>query len=285
VTAVAASSVGGLLAEARTCLAHCDTPRLDAEILLGHSLRKAREYLIANPQARVEVAARAQFLRLIAQRAQGVPVAYLTGHREFWSLDLQVTTATLIPRPETEILVARALDAIGEGAFTNVLDLGTGCGAIAVAIGRECPQCRVFGVDCSAEAVAVAKLNATRLGIDNVRFFTGNWFEPFPGIHFDLIVGNPPYVCSDDPALAVSDLQYEPEAALLAGPDGLDAIRAILAGVTSYLRPGGKLLLEHGDAQGPELRRFYAELGFEGVRTFMDLAERERVTAGSASGL
>src|SRR5690606_4258090 len=218
-------------------------------------------------------------------RAAGEPVAYLTGRRGFWTLDLAVTPDTLIPRPETELLVEQALQRLGSEAEARVADLGTGSGAIALAIAAERPLARVAAVDRSAGALAVARANALAHGLEGrVEFLAGDWFAPLQGRRFDLVVSNPPYIAEGDPHLARGDLRYEPAPALASGPDGLDAIRTIVAAAPRHLLPGGWLLLEHGFDQGAAVRGLLEARGFAEVATVPDLEGRDRVSLGRAAG-
>jgi release factor glutamine methyltransferase len=205
-------------------------------------------------------------------------VAYITGHRGFWTLNLEVTSATLIPRPETELLVELALSRMDAAA--RVVDLGTGSGAIALAIARECPTARVVATDASADALAVAQRNAAKHGIRNVRFAQGDWLAPLAGEHFDLVVSNPPYIEADDVHLGQGDLRFEPAAALASGADGLDDIRRIVAQSRDHLVPGGALLMEHGWNQGPAVRAILEGAGYSDVFTEQDLEQRDRVSGG-----
>jgi len=268
------------LLEHATRLLHSDSARLDAEVLLACVLGKPRSHLHAWPERVPPPATRAQFETLLQRRAAGEPVAHLTGEREFWSLPLTVTPDTLIPRPETETLVARALEKIPAGSTAHIADLGTGSGAIALAIARERPHCQVIATDLSATAVAVASRNARRLGITNVEFLTGNWCEPLPAIPLDLIVSNPPYIPQDDPHLDRGDVRFEPRRALAAGPEGMDDLSAIARCAREHLRSGGWLLLEHGYDQGSRATRLLAEAGFREVSDHADDAGLSRVTEG-----
>jgi len=211
-------------------------------------------------------------------------VAYLTGRRGFWSLDLQVTPATLIPRPETELLVELALQRLALAPSLKVADLGTGSGAIALAIAHERPQADVCAVDVSDDALAVASSNALRLGIANVRFLQGSWLAPLSGERFAMIVSNPPYIEADDPHLAQGDLRFEPAGALASGADGLDAIREIVEAARMHLEPGGWLLMEHGWNQGAPVRGLLSAMGYTEVGTFQDLEARDRVSGGRWPG-
>ena len=270
-------SVRTLLAAANRRLG--DTARLDAELLLAHALSLSRAQLYARPEYEPDAAQLAAFERLIAARARGEPIAYLTGHREFWSLDLAVTSAVLIPRPETELLVELALARIAEDREMRIADLGTGSGAIALAIARERPRARVVATDASAAALGVARGNAARLGIGNVAFTEGDWCAALGSDCFDVIVSNPPYVAAGDAHLGEGDLRFEPVAALVSGRDGLDAIRRIVAEARAHLLAGGWLFLEHGWEQGARVRSLFEDAGYAEVATFHDGAGHERATA------
>ncbi|TAM62057.1 MAG: peptide chain release factor N(5)-glutamine methyltransferase [Rhodanobacter sp.] len=254
--------------------------RLDAELLLLHVLGKPRSWLFAHVDDALEMDVQTAFSALVERRAGGEPVAYITGRQGFWSLELEVTPATLIPRPETELLVELALARLPRDAPCSVADLGTGSGAIALAIASERPLARVVATDASAAALAVAQRNAARLGITNVRFLQGDWLAPLAGQVFDLIVSNPPYIEAADPHLAHGDLRFEPTTALAAGADGLDAIRRIVSDARVHLDPGGWLLFEHGWEQGEAACALLAEAGYVEVFTARDLERRERVSGG-----
>jgi release factor glutamine methyltransferase len=265
---------------ARSPLAHGDTPDLDAELLLCHVLNKNRAWLRAWPERILTADEQAAFETLITRRAAGEPVAYLTGSRAFWSLELRVTPATLIPRPDTETLVEWALELIPPDAAWPIADLGTGSGAIALALGRERPHCRITATDASTEALAVAQENAARNQIGNVTFLPGIWYAPLAGRRHHLIVSNPPYIAAADPHLGQGDLRYEPLTALAAGPDGLDDIRLLVAGAPHHLEAGGWLLLEHGYDQGTTVRALLQQHGYREVQTRRDGAGHERVSGG-----
>lgn len=269
------NSVRARLAQARSRI-----DAADAEILLAHVLGQPRGWLIAHGEAVLSPGQAAAFDRLLERREAGEPVAYLTGTRGFWTLELAVTPATLVPRPETELLVEQALAKIPADVAWRLADLGTGCGAIALALASERPQCRVVATDLSAEALAVARDNAACNRIDNVEFRQGSWLEPLQDDRFDLIVSNPPYVADGDPHLAQGDLRFEPALALSCGSDGLNAIRTLAAGAPARLRPGGWLLFEHGLAQGAAVRALLTDAGCVDVATVSDLEGRERVTLG-----
>lgn len=248
----------------------------EARLLLAHATGLAEASVLAHPERELEGAAQARFLGLAARRARGEPIAYLVGEKEFFGLALRVDPSVLIPRPETELLVELAL-ARRPG---SVLDLGAGSGAIALALKRHLPAARVVAVEASPAALAIASGNARRLGLE-VEFRQGAWFEPVAGERFDLVASNPPYVAAGDPHLAEGDLRFEPRAALVGGEDGLDAIRAIVAGVRAHLMPGGRLLLEHGLGQDEAVRSLLRDAGLEEIATWPDLAGIARVSGGS----
>jgi release factor glutamine methyltransferase len=254
------------------------SPRLDAEVLLMHVTGLARSALItrANEALTAEQAQRLQ--ALLTRRARGEPIAYLTGQREFWSLELSVTPDVLIPRPDTELLVEQALARIPPNAAWTLADLGTGSGAVALALAKERPHCRVIATDISAAALAVARRNAQQLDIRNIEFRHGEWLAPLAGLVFDLIVSNPPYVAEGDAHLTHGDLRFEPQTALIAGHDGLAAIRRIATDAGAHLSFDGWLLLEHGADQGAAVARVLAAQGFATITGYTDLAGLDRVT-------
>jgi release factor glutamine methyltransferase len=255
------------------------TPELDAQLLLAHVLAVPRTRLKAHPEELPPPSLIEEYRRLLARRAAGEPVAYLTGYRHFWSLRLAVTPAVLIPRPETELLVERAL-ALRPAAEGRVADLGTGSGAVALALASERPGWRLIATDASAEALAVARANAASLGVPSVEFRQGDWYQPLAHQRFDLIVSNPPYIAADDPAMAVPALSYEPRAALTPGADALACLREIVRGAPAHLARAGWLLLEHGATQGAAVREALVLAGFRHVRSQCDLAGHERATEG-----
>jgi release factor glutamine methyltransferase len=264
---------------ARTLAASSDSPELDAEVLLSSVMGVARSALIVRAEEPVGVELLRAYRKLIDRRMSGVPVAYLTGRREFWSLPLKVTPAVLVPRHETELLVEMALKVIPKSEARSVLDLGTGSGAVALAIASERPLARVTGADVSPAALGVARDNARSLALPNLAWRLGSWFDAVPGERFDAIVANPPYVAAADPALAA--LEAEPEIALVSGPAGLDALTVIVEGAARHLESGGWLLLEHGSTQHGDVASMLERRGFGGVETHEDFSGRPRVTLGN----
>ncbi len=256
----------------------------DAELLLAHVLHRPRSWLYAHGDDELDADAARLFADLLARRSDGEPVAYLTGERGFWKFDLQVNAATLIPRPETELLVELALERLPPDQPLRLADLGTGSGAIALALARERPLARVVATDASAGALVVAAANARALGLDNVQFRQGDWFAPLAGETFDLIASNPPYIADTDVHLDEGDLRFEPRSALASGVDGLDAIRRIARGAAAHLDRGGWLLVEHGWEQGDPVRALLAAAGLVEVETTRDLEQRDRVTSGRRPG-
>lgn len=257
--------------------------RMEAELLLAHALGQPRSWFYAHSGDVMDGEAVRAFDALLRRREQGEPVAQITGHRGFWSLDLAVTPDTLIPRPETELLVELALDRLPVAEMGQVLDLGTGTGAIALAIASERPLVDVTAVDASQKALDVAAGNAADAGLP-LRLLQGDWYAPVAGEVFRMIVSNPPYIAEGDPHLGQGDLRFEPRSALASGPDGLDALRVIVAGAPAHLLPGGWLLVEHGFDQGPAVRSLFQAQGFAQVASQRDLERRDRVTLGQWLG-
>ncbi|MEO6929233.1 MAG: peptide chain release factor N(5)-glutamine methyltransferase [Casimicrobiaceae bacterium] len=261
-----------------------ENARSEAALLLAHVLDRSRSWLFAWPEFEPDSAQRAHFLKLVDARAHGEPIAYLTGHREFWSLDLAVTPDVLIPRPETELLVELALARMQTDRECHVADLGTGSGAIALALARERPRARIVATDASVAALAVARANAERLGITNVTFSHGDWCAALGAARFDLIVSNPPYIEEGDHHLVEGDLRHEPASALASGRDGLDAIRQISAQARTHLVVDGWLLLEHGWNQASQVRALLENAGFDATQSVRDAAGHERVTLARSPG-
>ena len=254
--------------------------RVDAEVLLLHVLDRSRSWLIAHSDDALTTEQAAAYADFVARRERGEPVAYIVGSRGFWSLDLDVTPATLIPRPDTERLVELALERISTERATKVLDLGTGTGAIALAIASERKNAQIVATDANTDALMVAQRNALRHSFAHVQFVHGDWFAPVVGKRFDVIVSNPPYIESDDPHLGQGDLRFEPAPALASGHDGLDDIRRIIASAGEHLVADGWLLLEHGWNQGGRVRDLLLAAGFRDVFTAQDIERRDRVSAG-----
>jgi release factor glutamine methyltransferase len=255
------------------------SPRLDAELLLGLTLGLSRPALIVRGAEPISPENQRLFDGLIERRLGGAPVAYLTGTREFWSLELGVDPAVLVPRPETERLVELALELLPQHGALSVLDLGTGSGAIALAIASERPLVSMTGTDLSEEALAVAMANARRLGLTRIRWSAGSWFQAVAAQRFDMIVANPPYVAAHDPAL--QRLAAEPALALTCGPTGLEAFDRIIEDAPEHLNSGGWLLLEHGNTQAEDVARRLAKRGFSHIRSHADHSGNARVTLGN----
>ncbi len=250
---------------------------LEARILLGHALQLSRVQLITQSQRALGTDECARVSALYRRRLDGEPIAYIVGEREFYGLMLYTTPDVLIPRPETELLVDLALDRAGDDA--RILDLGTGSGAIAIAIAHALPDAQVTAVDSSCAALAVARRNAARHGVQ-VNFLQSDWYDAIAGQRFDLIVSNPPYIIAGDPHLAQGDLRFEPVGALTDHADGLSALRRIVRDAPRHLTPGGRLMMEHGYDQAPAVRALLSAQGFRDVQSWKDLAGIERVSGG-----
>ena len=259
-----------------------ESARLDAEILLARTIDMPRSYLFAHPEDELDEHSFERFAALLKRRADGEPMAYIMGTREFWSHELIVNAATLVPRPETELLVDLALREIPRKADWRILDLGTGSGAIAIALASERLLCEITATDLSPAALAVAAENARHLCLGNLTFLKGRWTDPVQGQRFRVIVSNPPYVRADDPALR--ELRHEPRSALVAGPDGLDDIRALAAECADILEPDGVLLLEHGADQQGEVIAILEASGWSDIVGHSDYAGLPRVTVARRSG-
>jgi release factor glutamine methyltransferase len=272
-------TIADLLQSATEANQLSDSPGLDCELLLCFVLGVDPSYSKTWPERQVSDDHLAQFDELLQRRIKGEPVAYLIGSQGFWSLDLEVSPATLIPRPETELLVEVALElSLPEQA--SVLDLGTGTGAIALALATERSHWKVCAVDLQQQAVYLAERNRQRYQLNNVRLFASNWFDAIPAQRFDLIVSNPPYIEAGDPHLSQGDVRFEPASALVSGDDGLDDLRLVCSQSVDYLADGGWLLLEHGFDQGAAVRELLERAGFNSVETRPDLNGCERITLG-----
>lgn len=278
------ANIGQWLAWGKDVLAGSESAAVDTRVLLCECLHCSASYLLTWPDKVLSAAEARQFQRLICQRKEGIPVAYILGYRDFWSLRLRVSPATLIPRPETELLVELALG-LPLADDSAVLDLGTGTGAIALALASERPNWRLTGVDKQSAAVSLAQQNAQENNLAQVKFICGDWFSPLPPQRYQLIVSNPPYVEQDSPWLQQGDVRFEPASALTAGDDGLDDIRYIASQVEHFLQPGGWLLLEHGYNQGAAIRQILSEQGLQHISTHQDLAALDRVSIGQWLGI
>jgi release factor glutamine methyltransferase len=276
-------SIAELLRFASTLEVVSDTPRIDLEVLLCHALDKPRSYLYTWPEKILAADVVEVFVRLLQDRQSGVPIAHLTGRKEFWSLDLEVNAQTLIPRPETELLVETALELIDKPE-ARVLDLGTGTGAIALALASERAEWNIIAVDIVQEAVDLADKNRQRLGFANVSLLQSDWFENLSGQSFDVIVANPPYIDRGDEHLNQGDVRFEPVTALVAGNSGLSDIEKIVTGARAHLGPGAYLLIEHGYQQGGAVRTLLAAADFTDVATKVDSNGLERLSLGRLSG-
>ena len=276
-----ATSIRALLQSAKTRLQPTsETPALDAEVLLTQVLEKPRSYLFAWPEKNLSAMQVQIFQELLERRCQGEPIAYISGRREFWSLELEVNGDTLIPRPETELLVELALERIPSIKPARVADLGTGSGAIALAIASERPQTQIMATDISAAALAIAHRNSQRHNITNVEFCQGDWGLALAGQSFDVIVSNPPYIAADSCYLHQGDVRFEPYQALVAEKQGLSALDTIIAQAVTLLKPQGWLLLEHGYDQGETINTLLRHKGYTEVNNFLDMNGLSRVSMG-----
>ncbi|MFQ5659225.1 MAG: peptide chain release factor N(5)-glutamine methyltransferase [Gammaproteobacteria bacterium] len=270
--------VRDLLNDAECQLQSLSSARLDAEVLLAYVINSGRESLYAHPDKQVPATLCADYQSLVSKRADSFPVAYLTGNKEFWSSGLFVNCSTLIPRPETETLVESALGLIRHNAVMNILDLGTGSGAIAIAIAKERPLCHVTASDISSEALSIARTNACRHQVTDIGFIQSDWFSSLKGKVFDLILCNPPYVDSSDDGFLLGEIRFEPRIALDGGHFGMQSMNQIIPGALQHLQHEGYLLIEHGFEQGESVRCLFSANKFIGVTTIKDYAGLERVT-------
>ena len=275
------SSIKSLLANATNTLAnHSDSPVLDAEVLLCFVLHKPRSYLRAWCDNTLTDQQQSDFTALIEQRQQGIPIAYLTGTREFWSRDFVVTPDVLIPRPDTELLIELSLELITKQKAVRILDLGTGSGIIAITLAAECPHAQVIAVDASLAALKVAQHNAQQHQLTNIAFYHSDWFANVPNQLFDLVISNPPYIDKDDEHLQQGDVRFEPKSALIANDDGLSDIKIIASAAQNYLVHSGHLLIEHGYNQARQAQAIFNALHYDKVHTYPDLSRQPRVTHG-----
>ena len=274
------SSVQAALSEAIALLSpSTDSPQLEAELLLAHSLARPRSYLRAWPDADISLAHLQAFTQLLQQRQQGQPIAYILGKREFWSHEFMVTPDVLIPRSDTECLIEASLMRIANDLPISVLDLGTGSGIIAITIAIERPLAQVYACDISPTALAVAKHNAENHQ-QHIQFYQSDWYANIPKHTFDIIVSNPPYIAETDPHLRQGDLRFEPSNALASGIDGLTSLRTIIQDSGSYLSANGYLILEHGYDQAPAVQTLLKSHSYQNIQTYTDLAGQPRVTLG-----
>lgn len=258
-----------------------ETACLDAELLLGKVLDKTRSYFYTWPEKELTAEEYAEFQKLLAQRLQGQPVAYLLGYREFWGMELEVSPATLIPRPDTELIVQLVLERLTHDPSPSILDLGTGTGAIALALAKERPEANILAIDNSVEALAVAQRNQHRLGLNNLSLLASDWFSALnPSKNFNLIVSNPPYIAEHDPHLSQGDLRFEPHSALSSGVQGLDDLAYLIQTAPQYLHANGWLVLEHGYDQGSSVAALLKDTGYTELACYQDLAGNDRVSLG-----
>lgn len=273
-------TVAEMLRQAQLDIAHSPSARLDAEVLLCEVMQCDRGQIYSHPERSLAGQQVALFQSLIQSRQRGTPVAYITGKKEFWSLELSVSEDTLVPRPETECLVEAALQMIPEDTAFNLLDIGTGSGAIALAIGSERPYCNILATDISPNTLAIAEQNVARHQLHNVRFLLSDWYQEVPPVLFDMIVSNPPYIRQDDEHLLQGDIRFEPELALLGGIDGMQSIRQIISKARGHLVDGAYLFIEHGADQGGLVRDTLLQHDFRKIKTIRDLSGQDRISYG-----
>jgi len=273
--------ISQLLRSASTQLSDLsESPRLDAEVLLAHMLNRSRTWLVTWPEKTLTEAQASEYEALVQRRKAGEPVAHITAQREFWSLPLHITKDTLIPRPDTELMVEQILFAYPANTKIELVDLGTGSGAIALALGSERPNWKITATDQSSAALEVARHNARQLNINNIEFISGSWFEPLAGRVFDVIASNPPYIPDQDPHLRQGDVRFEPLSALASGADGLNDIRELCKQAKHHLKHKGMLIIEHGFDQKEEIREIFTVSGYKNLSQHHDLASNPRLTSG-----
>lgn len=255
-------------------------PEMEAEILLCHILNKNRAYLFAHPEQLISQTQYERYQHFLTERAKGIPIAYIIGEREFWSMNLKVNTHTLIPRHETELLVELALAKIPNKTDTQILELGTGSGAIALAIAKERPNWHIVACDVSKEALQIAQENAQHHQIQNISFYHSNWFNNIPKYQYHAIISNPPYIAEHDPHLQEGDLRFEPQHALVSNQEGLADLHLIIKQGYDYLLPNGLILLEHGWNQKLEIQAILNKLGYKNTQCWRDIEGHDRVSGG-----
>ncbi|MGK0296998.1 MAG: release factor glutamine methyltransferase [Gammaproteobacteria bacterium] len=277
-------TIAEILASSSDQLCKFETARLDSEVLLSCVMHKDREFFYAHPEQLLTAQEKENFITLISKRSTGYPIAYLTGKKEFWSLQIRVNRSTLIPRPETECLVSAAIDKISDNLSANILDLGTGSGAIAIALAKERPLCTIIATDISADTLLTASKNARLNGLENIHFQQSDWFTSLGKTKFDLILSNPPYVESNDPGFNNGEICHEPRIALDGGQAGLDAYHQIVPAALKHLNHGGSLMLEHAYNQGEAIREYLQNNDYKNIHTLTDFSGHERVTISSVTG-
>ena len=277
------TTISELILTAEQSINGSESARLDAEILFCDVMQFDRSRIYSHPEQVVPDDKSALFQSLIEQRLLGRPIAHITGKKEFWSLELAISEDTLIPRPETELLVETALQMIPDNEAFNILDLGTGSGAIAIAIASERPNCKIVATDINKNALTMAKKNAETYQLQNIQFCRSNWYLDIPLQTFDLIVSNPPYIKQNDEHLSQGDVRFEPELALVAGADGMQAINMILENANRYLASNASLLIEHGYDQKQLVQEAFLKHDFRQLKTFQDLSGQDRITRGQAT--
>ncbi|MGZ5620849.1 MAG: peptide chain release factor N(5)-glutamine methyltransferase [Methylobacter sp.] len=274
-------SIKSALTEAVDALALVsDSALLDAEVLLCQALNKPRSHLRAWPDKLLQTEQLTAFKTLLVQRQKGIPVAYITGNREFWSRDFQVSPDVLIPRPDTELLIELSLKLIPADEPVNIIDLGTGSGIIAITLATERPHAQITATDFSLAALSIAQINADKHHINNIQFYQSDWFADVPNTKFNLVISNPPYIAEDDSHLQQGDVRFEPQTALRATEQGLGDIKIISNAARHYLEPCGHLLIEHGYNQQQQVQTLFKDLHYDNVQTYTDLSGQPRVTYG-----
>ena len=281
---ITALTIQNALSQARQTWSH-DTAQLDAELLLCHVLSVERSYLYTWPEKTLTPVQYTKFLTLVQRRDQGEPIAYLIGTRAFWSLDFDVTPAVLIPRPETELLVETTLQLLANQTTANILELGTGSGAIVCSLAHEKPGCQFVATDLSKSALAIAQSNVQKHQLNNITFIQGNWFDPVPEQRFAIIISNPPYITINDPHLNEGDCRFEPQNALTSGQTGLEALETIISCAKDYLVRDGWVLLEHGYNQAPDVAELFTKYNFQSIIHRCDFAGIKRVTLANKASI